>query len=165
MKRKALLLIELLIGMVIIAILAGVTALNTDLWSITAKREAEKIAAKLNSLMLQSDNMKKFFRFTIDKDGKRLIIQWDNEPEFLKPRYTDEEYLYADKGCSFSWRYAHDPTTYSYVKNKFNGGATITVTGKGPTYYVVIAAIGSRVRVTNTDPKEDYTKTEEQPFP
>ena len=150
MKRKALLMIELLIALLIIAITAGVFTLRADFWSITPKREAERLFAKLSSLMLKADRTQTHFQLEVNPD--KITVNWNSEYTnlvFKNNLFTED--IPASKGCSYSWNAPADILYYSYITNRYSQGATITITGKGSPYYVKIAAVGSRVRITDTD--------------
>ena len=150
MRRKAILMIELMIALMIIAITAGAFTLRADFWTITAKREAEKVFAKLSGLMLKADRTQTHFQLKIN-NGK-IRVQWNSEyTDLVKSRYLYVEDIEPSKGCSYSWNAPKDILYYSYITNRYSQGATITITGKGSPYYVKIAAVGSRVRITDTD--------------
>ena len=151
MKRPGLLIIELLIALMVLAITAGAFTLRADMWTITAKREAEKIFAKLSSLMLKADRTHTHFQLNVD-DGK-IRIQWNIEyTNLVKGKYRFVENLPASKGCKYSWNAPGDVIYYSYITNMYSQGTTITVTGRGKPYYVIIATVGSRVRISDTRP-------------
>ena len=140
--------VELLIGMLILAITAGAYSFSVDIWSITPKREAERGFAKLSSLMLKADNTNT--NFQIEVEEKRIRVQWNNEyTNLVNKKHLFVEYIPASKGCSYSCNV--DILYYSCITNKYSQGAVITINGHGKTYYVIIAAVGSRVRISDTD--------------
>ena len=143
-KRPGVLLIEFLIGLTLLLISAGTISMNASLGTPTAKSEAEKLFAKLSNCMIIADNTKTHFQ--LELESEKIIIHWGAERQ--------EEYK-AGHNCSYSWNASGTDAAYSYVTNRFNKGFTITVTGKGDPYYVVIAVIGSRIRVSDTKPSKD----------
>ena len=151
MRRKALLMVELLIAIMIITITAGMFTLNSKVWTITPKREAERLFAKLSSLMLKADKTKTHFQIVVWPE--KIVFQWNSEyTDLVKQKYMFVEEFTASKGCSYSWNAPNDIIYYSYITNKYSQGTTITITGKDANYYVIIAVIGSRVRLSDTHP-------------
>ena len=151
MRRQALLMIELLIALLILAITAGAFTLNANFWTVTPKREAERIFAKLSSLMLQADRIQTSFQLVV-WPGK-IVVQWNSDyidVKTQKERFIEE--ITASKGCTYSWNVQADVLYYSHINNRYSQGATITVHGQDTNYYVVIATIGSRVRLSDTHP-------------
>ena len=142
MKRKGLLIVELLIALLILSITAGACALRADIWAVTAKREAEKVFAKLSSLMNKADKTQTSFHLEVMPD--KLKVQWS-----LGYRVIDN--IPASKGCSYSWNAPNDKLYYFPWTNKYSQGATIRINGKNDTCYIKIATIGSRIRITDTD--------------
>ena len=143
-----------MIGMLILAITAGAFVLSSDIWTITAKREAERIFAKLSSLMLKADRTQTHFKINVEQD--KIRIQWNSEyTDLVNKKYLFVENIIASKGCSYSWNLSNtllDAIYYSYITNSYSQGVTITVTGRGNPYYIIIAVVGSRVRLSDTHP-------------
>ena len=146
-----------MIGMLILAISAGAFALSFNIWTITPKREAERLFAKLSSLMLKADRTQTHFKIEVDSD--KIRIQWNSEyTDLVNKRYVFIEDFPASKGVYYLWNpdYSSDAKNksvcYSYITNRYNNGATITVNGKDTLYYVIIATVGSRVRISDTHP-------------
>ncbi len=84
-----------------------------------------------------------------------MFIVWNTNQtslltEAARQKFT--ETFPASSGCTYSWNAPNDKIYYSHITNKFSQGATITITGNGDTYYVVIATIGGRIRVSDTKP-------------
>ena len=151
MKRKGLLIVELLIALLILSITAGAYTLRADLWTVTAKREAEKLFATLSNLMLKADRTRTHFQIDVGSD--RIRIQWNSEyTNLVNKKNLFVEYIQASKGCTYSWNAPADILYYSYITNRYSQGATITITGKDTRYYVVIATVGSRIRLSDTHP-------------
>ena len=153
MKRRAVSIIEFSIGIALLALLASQITLSTNLSTQTPKREAEKLAKKLSSLMLKADKTQTHFKVEIHTD--HMFIVWNtNETSLVteEARRKFTETFPASSGCRYSWNAPNDKVYYSHITNKFSQGATITIEGKGEPYYVVIATIGSRVRVSDTKP-------------
>ena len=153
MKRRAVSIVELSIGVALLVLLATQVSLSTNLYTQTPKREAERLAKKLSSLILKADKTQTHFKLEIESD--HMFIVWNTNQtslltEAARQKFT--ETFPASSGCTYSWNAPNDKVYYSHITNKFSQGATITITGNGDTYYVVIAAIGSRVRVSDTKP-------------
>ncbi len=145
--------VELAIGIALLMLLAAQISLSTNLYTQTPKREAERLAKKLSSLMLKADKTKTHFQIKIDDD--KMSVQWNTNETSIntqedRDKFT-EDFL-ASSGCTYKWNAYNEVIYYSHITNKFSQGATITVEGEGDPYYVVIATIGSRVRVTDTKP-------------
>ena len=153
MKRRAVSFVELVIGMTLLILLASQISLSANFHVHTPKREAEKLAKKISSLILKADQSQIHFKLEIEPD--HMFIVWNtNETSLVTPEAREKftETFPASTGCTYSWNAPNDKVYYSHITNKFSQGATITITGKGDPYYVVIAAIGSRVRVSDTKP-------------
>ena len=145
--------IELMIALLIMAITAGAFSLSLDIWTITAKREAERLFAKLSNLMLKADMTQTHFQLEVDSE--KIRVQWNSEyTNLVKKKYLFVENITASKGCSYSWNAPSDILYYSYITNRYSQGTTITVTGRGKPYYVIIAAVGSRVRISDSKPSK-----------
>lgn len=123
--------------------MAAALTVSTEPMKYTAKSDAERLAAKLSSLMLKADRTHSQFQLNIVNN--KLVITWRRKNSSVEEKFE------PNPGCSFSWNV--DVLYYSYITNKYSQGATITVTGKGDPYYVIIAVIGSRVRVSNVEPE------------
>ncbi len=153
MKRPAVSMIELILGMMLLALMASQLSLSTNLYKHTPQREAERLAKKLSSLMLKADQTQTHFKVEIESD--HMFIVWNtNETSLVteEARHKFTETFPASSGCTYRWNAPNDKVYYSHITNKFSQGATINVNGEGNTYYVVIATIGSRVRVSDTRP-------------
>ena len=153
MRRRAVSIVELAIGIALLVLLASQVSLSTNLYKQTQKREAERLAKKLSSLMLKADKTQTHFQ--IDIASENLLIQWNTSETSKVTQQAREiftEEFPASSGCTYSWNAPNDKIYYSHITNKFSQGATITVKGDGDPYYVVIATIGSRVRVSDTKP-------------
>ena len=153
MKRPAVSIVELSVGIALLIFLAAQVSLSTNISTHTPKHEAEKLAKKLSSLMLKADNSHTHFQIDIDSD--KMTVQWNTSTTSTftqadRDKFTEE--FPAGSGCTYSWNAPNDTIRYSHITNKFSQGATITITGKGDPYYVVIATIGSRIRVSDTKP-------------
>ncbi|MBQ3653334.1 MAG: type II secretion system protein [Synergistaceae bacterium] len=143
MRRRAVTLTELTVGIAILSLLAGAFTLSPNLWSYTAKREAERLAAKITALTREADRRR--INFVLDIDKTVMKIEWKGKKSVLK-RFE------ASTGCSYEWNNPSTKLEYSYTKNTFEVGKTIAVSGKGAPYYVIIAAIEGRVRTSATRP-------------
>ena len=145
--------VELAIGIALLMLLAAQISLSTNLYTQTPKREAERLAKKLSSLMLKADKTKTHFQIKIDDD--KMSVQWNTNETSIntqgdRDKFTED--FPASSGCTYKWNAYNEVIYYSHITNKFSQGATITISGEGDPYYVVIATIGSRVRVTDTKP-------------
>ncbi len=152
MRRKALLMVEMLVALVIIAVTAGVFTFSYDFGTVTPKYEAEKIFSALSNLMLKAGKKRSSFKLYVDQN--QIRAKWDDE-------YTDNfsvnkslywEYISASKGCSYSWNANNGVINYSHINDRYSQGATITITSRGTKYYVIIATVGSRVRISDVSP-------------
>ena len=151
MKRKGLMMIELMIALMIITISAGMFTLRANFWTVTPKREAERLFAKLSSLMLRSARTQTHFQLVLWPE--KIVVQWNSEYTDIthnKERFVED--INASNGCSYSWNAPNDVIYYSYITNKYSQGATITITNGDNKYYVIIATIGSRIRISDTTP-------------
>ena len=145
--------VELAIGVALLMLLAAQISLSTNLYTQTPKREAERLAKKLSSLMLKADKTKTHFQIKIDDD--KMSVQWNTNETSINTQEDRDKFTEdfpASSGCTYKWNAYNEVIYYSHITNKFSQGATITISGEGDPYYVVIATIGSRVRVTDTKP-------------
>ncbi len=147
MKRSAMSLTELLVGLAILTILAGLTHLSPDLYKRTSRREAERVYAQLSNLMLEADRTHTSFKLEVEP--KRLKIIWQKLDQSAA---KSTEYFDAGPNCTYSLEAPDKTLMYSHVKNAYTRGETLTVSGKGSPHYVVIATIGSRIRLSDTHP-------------
>ena len=140
MKRNAFTLMELMIGIMILAITATIVIVNVNaVGGHSAKIEAEKLAHWLTSRMSIADSKHKHFYLLIDNG--QPVIWWGD----AKTTEQDKEYFEMSKGCTFTLNVTE--LEYYPKTNVFSQGGNITVTGKGTSYKVVIAAIGGRINV------------------
>ena len=135
---------EIIVGVAILTLLAGVTNLSPDLYKHTSKREAERVYAKLSSCMLEADRTHISFKLEVETDRLKIIWQKPNTSQAQATEYFD-----AKPGCSYSWNAPHDELLYSHVQNRYTQGTTITIMGKGEPHKIVIATIGSRIRLSS----------------
>ena len=145
--------VELAIGIALLMLLAAQISLSTNLYTQTPRLEAERLAKKLSSLMLKADKTKTHFQIKIASD--KMSIQWNTNETSINTQEDRDKFTEdfpASSGCTYKWNAYNEVIYYSHITNKFSQGATITVEGEGDPYYVVIATIGSRVRVTDTKP-------------
>lgn len=148
MKRKAFTMMELMMAIVIIALTSLVVIVSVNKVSgQSAKREADKLAHWLVTRMSIADSTKRPFLLKIQQ--QKPVIFWDNNEADPQNKKTFDE----NTKCTFSMNI--EKLEYAPIRNDFSPGGTITVTGKeGPTapYYVILNAIGARVRVSDTAP-------------
>ena len=153
MKRRAVSIVELSIGIALLVILASQVALSTNLAAWTPKREAEKMAKTLSSLMAKADKTQTPFELQIESD--KMVITWNTKDTKLVHQADIDKYQQefpASSGCTYSWNAPNDKLTNNPAKNAYSQGATITITGNGDPHYVIISTIGSRVRTSDTPP-------------
>ncbi len=153
MKRRAVSIIELSIGISLLIILASQVALSTNLAAWTPKQEAEKMAKTLSSLMLKADKTQTAFELNIESD--KMVITWNTKQTSLVHQADIEKYqkvFPATSGCTYSWNAPNGKLTNNPTKNTYSHGATITIKGNGDPHYVIISTIGSRVRTSYTPP-------------
>ena len=148
---------ELAIGIALLILLASQVSLSTNLYSQTPKREAEKLAKKLYSLTLEADRTQTAFEITIDSSKTIITVQWNTSKTSINTKedrdiYTEE--FPASSGCTYEWWKSTSKLLYSPAKTTFTKAGTIAVKGSGAPYYVIVAMIGSRVRVSDTPPEE-----------
>lgn len=121
MRRRGVTLTELLIGITIMAILAGVMTLNGNtIGQQTARREADRVAAFFRA-HLRRANMTHdvvWFTVTVDETPHRIDVQIGSD--WHNPLRTDK--LEAREKCSFS-----APSSSKLVYNKNNAGAYQTL--------------------------------------
>ena len=149
MKRRAVSIVELSIGIALMMILASQITLSTNISTQTPKREAEKLAKKLSSLMLKADKMHVPFTLTLETD--KMIIQWNTSTTSLFHNRNIERFP-ASSGCTYSWNGEKKQITYTPENTTFTQSDTIKIEGNGEPYYVIPALFGSRVRVSDVPP-------------
>lgn len=148
MRRKAVTLTELLIGIAVMAILAGAMSLNQGTFGKqTAKREADRVAGYIQAKLLDSDRTHDGLWFVIDEH--RITVK---RGRTLSEAISKDQDLEANTDCSFSTiklRYRTDEVKYAYKEISADSsvkvvqgtlpGYRITVKGAdGNTCYVVI---------------------------
>ena len=88
MKRRAVSIVELSIGIALLAFLAAQISLSMTLTTHTPKHEAERLAKKLSSLMLKADKTQTHFQIEIEPD--KMYIQWNtSETSIVKQAETN----------------------------------------------------------------------------
>ena len=140
-------LVELVIGMALLTLLAGTTNLSPHLYQHSAKREAEKLYSWLSQHALTSDRTNITFKLEVESNKIKIIWQ---KPGIAA--YKQTETFPIGEDCIYSWNAPNNGLYYSHYKNCYTQGATITIKGKGPDYYVIIAAVGGRVRISDVPP-------------
>ena len=120
MRRKALTLTEVLTGLSILSILAGVMTLNSaTVGQQTARREAERVVAFFRSHILRANRTHDVVWFTVDVDETPNSIEAKIGTDQDSPLKTDK--LEAREKCSFS------TSTKKLVYNKDNQGTYNTI--------------------------------------
>ena len=152
MKHKGMTLTELVVGMAVLMLLAGMFELNPNSYTQTARREAEKLSGWLSNLMLQSDRTQVAFKLTAETQRITALWQIPDPPEDYRQR-DYEVYFDASAGCSFDFTAPNQQLIYSYVSNNFSEqGGHIKIYGRGAPHYVIISVGGARVRMSDTCP-------------
>ena len=155
MKRRAVSIVELSIGIALLVLLASQITLSTNISTQTPKREAERLAKKLSNLMLKAEKMHiKSFNLTRDSDNT-LLVTWNSSHTSLFrqsdiDRYTEK--IPASSGLTYSWWKSASQVTYHPNETTFNPGGTIVIRGNGEPYYVIMNSNGGRVRISDTPP-------------
>lgn len=114
---------ELLVTMMLIFILAGVMTLNPDLAAQPARREAERLAAKLESLMKKADRM--HIGFYMKVSGDAISFQWMKEKAY-EAENIEPDFI-ASTGCFYS---VHDRKDLGYNTQAREGSQNIKSTVK-----------------------------------
>ena len=156
MKRRGFTLIEIVVSLMITAIMSGVIALSaTNINKQTAVKEADKLLHWLSGKIVRADTSGADFKLEFDS-GEALITWNPSKPDTASAtnKLIYQERLTPSTGCAFRWEYAPSGnyTIYESRTNKFTQGGTIEVTGEGPSHFLVIAVIGSRMRLSDTPP-------------
>ena len=144
--------------MALLTLLAGVTTLSPEVAQHSAKREAEKLYSWLSQLALNADRTNVTFKLEVTTEKIKARFFKPDADMFSKIQ-TEYEFP-SGEGCSYSWNAPNNGLYYSHYKNAYTQGATITVSGKGSDYYVIIAAIGGRVRISDLPPGTNITAGE-----
>ena len=148
MKRYAFTLMELIVGLMILAVTSAVVIVNVNaVKGQSAKREAEKLAQWLMTRMTIADSRNEDFTLSVIENVP--VAEWASST----PLVLNRDKFEASKGCTFELTEAKK---YHTATNNFAKGGTIKVFGKeGLTapYYVIIATIGGRVRVDDKPPQ------------
>ena len=155
MKRRAVSIVELSIGIALLVLLASQITLSTNLSTQTPKREAERLAKKLSNLMLKAEKMH-ITSFNLTRTSENmLLVTWNSShtslflPEDIE-RYTEK--IHASPGCTYAWWKSASQVTYHPNETTFNPGGTIVIRGNGDDYYVIMNSNGGRVRISDIPP-------------
>ena len=129
MRRKALTLTEVLTGLAILSILAGVMTLNSaTVGQQTARREAERVAAFLQSHILRANLTRNVLWVTVSNAEAPHSIEVRTGTDFNVPLKTDK--LEASDKCFFSTEssklvYNKSSDTGTYTKIPANASVDI----------------------------------------
>lgn len=149
MKRHAFTLIELLTGMIVLIIIAGVSTLSFNIGKQTPKKEAEKLMSRLHNMMQQAGRRHQNFTMTVNVDNVAFI--W-NKAGASKKELTDKSYE-VSKGLTLAPNFgaANNTLSYSYSENDFNhqGGHILIKDEKGNECKIVIAVEGGRITISD----------------
>ncbi len=140
MRRKAVTLSELLIGIAVMAILAGAMSLNQGTFGrTTAKREADRVAGYIQAKLLDSDRTHDGLWFTVD-EHKISVLRGRNTTKAI----NKDQPLEANTDCSFTTiklRYRTDPPSLhrerSYKEISADSSAKV-VQGTLPGYRITV---------------------------
>ena len=152
MRRRAFTLTELLIGTLIMAITAGVLYLNSNtLGRQTAKREAERAAAYLQTHISRTDMMQDVLWITITPDDIELKAgNFTTRADYDNAGRVDGISFDVSKGCSFQNNLRLNNLRLVYPKNAeqklglltfqpLPSGSTVKVsTGTEGKYYIIV---------------------------
>ena len=168
-KNNAFTLVEVLTGLVVIALLTAAMTMKSGSSRQSIRREAERLAAYINSLMQTADRNRMSFILFLNEGGCSVLFVYPSEG---KDPLESKEYL---KYFTLNPKYEIQlkniyQLNYRPKNNNFSQGCTITIVEKTPDdiqdmskYYVIIAAIGGRVRTSPNPPdnwevnNNDYT--------
>ena len=144
-------LIELLIGITIMGIMAAVITVSANSLRVTAKSEAERIAAYLIGLTHKYGSKRENFRIVLNDSnverGKAIVIERTDNRVYEPILDT----FRLRNGCTFTNN--TDTFEYNHATNKFNHNGHMTITdSKGEKYVVYIYQNGGRIR---TSPNEN----------
>ena len=149
-------LIELIIGIAIMILLAGIFEINPNIGKQTSKDEAQRLFSKLSSIVNKADLTQTDFHIIENADEVTIfwdVNLWRNWLNKRDPKQKIEKF-YASKGCKYHMNIKE--LNYSSITNRFTPGTTITVYGeRGAPYYLVIPVLGSRMRLTDTHPEQE----------
>ncbi|MBQ7169181.1 MAG: type II secretion system protein [Synergistaceae bacterium] len=145
--------IELMVGVLVMAVLLAVALISPDSAEQTAKHEAERVQAYLYRVIQKADRLG--LGFTLDTlpntngEGYCIQIQWPGSMNY-------ERTFKSWDGCSYSDNFkgtSNGELVYNAMHKRFLTGGTITITaGKGTKYYVIIASTEGRIRISDTAP-------------
>ncbi len=151
-RLRAFTMAEVMTGLIVIAVITAAMTMKSGSSRQSIRREAERLAAYINSLMQNADRNRASFSLSFSAhsctagysyhlEGKERLKEFNADPKFTLESNVN-------------------PFHYSVRDNKFAQGGTITVTetdsgdikdmGK---YYVIIAVMGGRVRTSPNPPK------------
>lgn len=154
MKRRAFTMIELLVGIAVLAVLAGAFALSPKIGRQTARREAERIYSLLNKYISRAERTHKNFKI--------VFTQADNYVTFFDIKDDNSNFLVervnASPGCMFKTTFNGNDNAgigYSHVLNSFLWSFTIVVsrTDGGAPYYIMAYSPAGRLRMSNEPPE------------
>ena len=141
MKHKAFTLIEMVIAIAIMGIMATAVVMNSrTLTKHSAKDEAVRVAAYMQSHLRRADINKDVLWFDIDSDKQKIELRKGKEYDSS----VDPEKLEANGGCSYSYSSSSNRLLISndaYVTASADANAKhyITVTdADSKKYYVLI---------------------------
>lgn len=151
-RHQAFSLVEALTGLIVIALIIGSMSMKSGASRQSIRREAERIAAYINSLIQEADKNRNPFTITFGQNT--FMINWafkKRNGEYSSSFNRNRKYIISSNVTEYK---------YSIKNNNFTQGGTMTLTEITPEdipdknkYYVIIAVIGGRVRTSDNPPK------------
>ena len=146
--RKAFAVVEIAICVLVLSIMATVMSLKPDAVKQTAKREAERVAAYIYSLMEEASLRHVPLNIQVGTTSagiSRFVVTWNNN------WLTQDVSFEASQGCKYEANV--EEFKYDFMNERFNAG-TITVHGADrKRHFVIFAGINEgRVRTSKEPP-------------
>lgn len=148
---RAFSLIELIVGIVLIAIITGAVTIKPTSARQSIRREAERVATYISSLIQFADRYQN--PFTLNFGNGSFVIDWAYR--LKNGKFTQ----YFERSPKYKLSSNVQELKYSIKNNNFTQGATITVEQLSSDdirdrskYYVIIAVIGGRIRTSPKPP-------------
>lgn len=147
-RRRAVTLTELLVGVIVLAVLAGAFTLSPKLGRQTTKREAEKLMSRLYNMTQKANRIHMNFKMQVKDESINFI--WQKKNSSLEEG-KDIPYK-VSKGLKLYPKFSgsSNELTYNASENDFNhqGGHIIIKRGEKDKCAVVFAVSGGRMRIS-----------------